>query len=89
MIFRVHHVNGEYRIVLRPEVVEELGLFDGAGVEISKVDLNDHGHRYMTNEEAMTVFERTLPLHEKSYRELAKGPGWKAPWWLVEESKVE
>ena len=43
MIFRVHHVNGEYRIVLRPEVVEELGLFDGAGVEISKVDLNDHG----------------------------------------------
>ena len=43
----------------------------------------------MTNEEAMAAFERTLPLHEKSYRELAKGPGWKVPWWLVEESKVE
>jgi hypothetical protein len=89
MIFRVHYVEGEYRIVLRPEVAEALGLFEGAGVEITKVDLNDHGHRYITNEVAMAVYEATRPQFDQAYRELAKGPGWKAPWWSVEESEVE
>jgi hypothetical protein len=90
MIYRVRKIDGEYRIVLRPEVVAELGLFDGAGVEIKPVDLESfEGHRHVTNEEAMAAFEATLPFHEKTYRELAKGPDWKAAWWLVEEAEGE
>ena len=32
-------------------------------------------HRYATTEEVMRAFRETLPQHERTYRELAKGPG--------------
>jgi len=87
MVARVQPPDGEYRVVLSTEVVEALGLFEGAGVEIAKLDLQDSGHSYVSTEEAMDAFERILPKHEAAFRELAKGPGWKAPWWQVEESE--
>ena len=31
--------------------------------------------RYATNEEALAAFEATRHLHDRCYRELAKGPG--------------
>ena len=51
------------------------------------MDLQDSSHSYVSTEEAMDAFERILPKHEAAFRELAKGPGWKAPWWQVEESE--
>jgi len=50
-------------------------LSEGAQVEllpISGPGILPPEHRYATRERALKAFEDTLPLHENTYRELAK-----------------
>ena len=50
-------------------------LSEGAQVEllpISGPGIPPPEHRYATRERALKAFEDTLPLHENTYRELAK-----------------
>jgi bifunctional DNA-binding transcriptional regulator/antitoxin component of YhaV-PrlF toxin-antitoxin module len=74
MVMRVQHIDGEYRVVLPVEAIEALHLSDGAAVEIVPVSggTGTSGHRYATLQEGMDAFLRTEPLHENTYRELAK-----------------
>jgi bifunctional DNA-binding transcriptional regulator/antitoxin component of YhaV-PrlF toxin-antitoxin module len=76
MILRVQLVEGEFRIVLPMEVVRKLELREGSVVEIESVEQTYRAQqRYITREEAMESYRRTLPQHEAAYRELARGPG--------------
>ncbi|MES2391750.1 MAG: hypothetical protein V4555_08920 [Acidobacteriota bacterium] len=77
MIVRVEEVVGGYAILLSREVGKELGLHDGAAVEVHRV-----GHcsndgptvRYATAEEVMAAYEEIRPQYDVAFRELAKGP---------------
>ena len=73
MVMRVQLVEGEYRVILPPGVVEALQLTDGAAVEILPVagparpDL-----RRMTIEDGLAWFRRTEPVHRDTYPDLTK-----------------
>jgi bifunctional DNA-binding transcriptional regulator/antitoxin component of YhaV-PrlF toxin-antitoxin module len=73
MVMRVQVVEGEYRIVLPPEAMEELKLKPGAPVDIVPVvEPEPPQHRYMTVEEGLAAFRRIEPAHRNTFRELAK-----------------
>ena len=62
-------------MILSPDAVEAMHLSEGAQVEllpISGPGIPPPEHRYATRERALKAFEDTLPLHENTYRELAK-----------------
>jgi len=74
MVIRVQHVDGEYRVVLSPEVMEALHLSNGTEVEVRPV-VSAHNPSAVENasiEEAIAAFRETEPEHQNSYRELAK-----------------
>ena len=73
MVLRVQVVEGEYRIVLPPEMVEELKLKDGDPLQVVPMsEAASTDHRTMTLEEGMAAFHRIEPLHRNTMRELAK-----------------
>jgi antitoxin component of MazEF toxin-antitoxin module len=74
MTMRVQRVDGEYRVVLSAEVVEALHLTDGAEVEVRvrSAGAEGRGIRYISVDEALEAYRKTLPQHREAYRELAK-----------------
>ena len=75
MVMRVQRVGDEYHVVLSAEAIEALHLSDGAEVEVRRVeaDPNRPGTiRYISVEEALDAYRKTLPQHREAYRELAK-----------------
>lgn len=76
MVARVQRTSEGYAIVLTEDALRELNLVEGSAVEIRPVETGEETARpeirYASMEEALAAFERTLPLHENTYRELAK-----------------
>jgi len=76
MVARVQKISEGYAIVLTEDALRELNLMEGSAVEIRPVVAEQEKSRpeirYASAEEAMAAFERTLPQHEETYRELAK-----------------
>ena len=76
MVARVQKISEGYAIVLTEDALRELNLIEGSAVEIRPVATGQEKSRpeirYASAEEAMAAFERTLPQHEDTYRELAK-----------------
>ncbi len=71
MVARVEKTGDGYVVALTPEMVRVLNLEEGSEVEVQPVQ-GGSALRYATRDEALQAFERTLPLHENTYRELAK-----------------
>lgn len=76
MVVRVQKISEGYAIVLPEEMLKELNLVEGSAVELRPVEAENADTRpairYASTEEALASFERTLPRHEWTYRELAK-----------------
>ena len=76
MVARVQKISEGYAIVLPEEMLKELNLVEGSAVELRPVQSEDADARpvirYASTEEAIEAFERTLPRHKWTYRELAK-----------------
>ncbi len=70
---RVQVVEGEYRLVLPAEMVEEMQLKDGDALQVQAVpSAASPVHRTVSVEEGMAAFHRIEPLHRNTLRELAK-----------------
>ena len=75
MIFRIQHVDGEYRILVPIEAMEAMNLKPGAPVDlVPATEPIQAAHRDMTVDEMLDAYQRTEHLHRNTYRELAKGP---------------
>ncbi len=72
MVLHIQVVEGEYRLVLPPEMVEELKLRDGDALEVLPVPAARAGDRFVTLEEGMTAFHKFEALHRNTMRELAR-----------------
>jgi antitoxin component of MazEF toxin-antitoxin module len=76
MVARVQKTSESYAIVLTEDALRELNLMEGSAVEIRPVVAEQETARpevrYASSEEVLAAFERTLPQHEETYRELAK-----------------
>jgi antitoxin component of MazEF toxin-antitoxin module len=72
MTMRVQRRGDEYCVVLAAETLESLGLAEGAEVEVRPATVRESGIRYISTEEALAAYRRTLPQHREAYRELAK-----------------
>lgn len=68
MAMRVERRGDELCVVLSREAVESLRLTEGAEVEVHPVG----AVRYISTEEALEAYRKTLPQHREAYRELAK-----------------
>lgn len=69
---RVARMGDQYCVVLSAEALERLRLAEGAEVEVRPVSTQGDGIRYISTEEALVAYRRTLPQHREAYRELAK-----------------
>ena len=65
---------GGYAILLPPEIGKDWGLHDGSVVEVHRVGSVSETATYTSAEEAMEIYQSTLPKYDAVYRELAKGP---------------
>jgi hypothetical protein len=76
MVARLGKTQGGYTISLTAGMVEELQLTEGSAVEVLRapavVEESRPPIRYASAEEVIAAFERTLPNHENTYRELVK-----------------
>jgi hypothetical protein len=77
MVARVQKISeGCYGIVLTEDALRELNLSEGSAVELRAAVAEQEKPRpelrYANAEEVLAAFERTLPQHEETYRELAK-----------------
>jgi hypothetical protein len=72
MVARVQKISEGYAIVLTEDALRELNLMEGSAVEIRSLETANPEIRYASTEKALAAFERTLPQHEETYRELAK-----------------
>ncbi len=74
LVMRVQVVEGEYRLVLPPDMVEELKLKDGDALQVQAVTpaTSTGEHRAVTLEEGMAAFRRVEQLHRNTLREVAK-----------------
>lgn len=74
MVMRVERRGDEYCVVISQQALEALRLSEGAAVEMHPVAEPEKplAIRYVSVEEAMESYYRTEPLHENTYRELAK-----------------
>jgi antitoxin component of MazEF toxin-antitoxin module len=72
MTMRVERRGDEYCVVLSREALEALRLAEGAEVEVRPVGAQESGIRYISTEEALQAYRKTLPQHREAYRELAK-----------------
>jgi antitoxin component of MazEF toxin-antitoxin module len=69
---RVERRGDKYCVVLPAEALEGLRLAEGAEVEVRPVSVQGDGIRYISTEEALAAYRKTLPQHLEAYRELAK-----------------
>jgi antitoxin component of MazEF toxin-antitoxin module len=72
MTMRVQRLGDQYCVVLTAEALEALQLAEGAEVEVRPVSEPEGGIRYISTEEALEAYRKTLPQHLEAYRELAK-----------------
>lgn len=72
MGMRVERRGDEYCVVLPAEALAALQLAEGAEVEVRPVSAPQSGIRYISTEEALEAYRKTLPQHLEAYRELAK-----------------
>jgi antitoxin component of MazEF toxin-antitoxin module len=72
MAMRVERRGDEYCVVLSREALEALRLAEGAEVEVHPVGAQESDIRYISTEEALEAYRKTLPQHREAYRELAK-----------------
>lgn len=68
MAMRVERRGDEYCVVLSAEALKGLRLAEGAEVEVRPAG----AVRYISTEEALEAYRKTLPQHREAYRELAK-----------------
>jgi len=72
MTMRVQRMGDQYCVVLSAEALEELRLAEGAEVEVRPAATQPTDIRYISSEEALEAYRKTLPQHREAYRELAK-----------------
>jgi antitoxin component of MazEF toxin-antitoxin module len=72
MAIRVERQGDKYCVMLTREELEELRLAEGAEVEVRPVGAQESDIRYISTEEALKAYRKTLPEHREAYRELAK-----------------
>ena len=72
MALRVQRMGDQYCVVLSAEALEALRLAEGAEVEVRPVGAHESDIRYISTEEALEAYRKTLPQHREAYRELAK-----------------
>jgi hypothetical protein len=72
MTMRVERMGDQYCVVLSAEALVALRLAEGAEVEVRPVSAQGSGIRYISTEEALAAYRKTLPQHREAYRELAK-----------------
>jgi antitoxin component of MazEF toxin-antitoxin module len=72
MTMRVQRMGDQYCVVLSTEVLEGLHLAEGAEVEVRAAAARESDIRYISTEEALAAYRKTLPQHREAYRELAK-----------------
>jgi hypothetical protein len=72
VVMRVERRGDEYCVVFSREALAALRLAEGAEVEVCPVDSDESNVRYITLEEALDAYRKTLPEHGEAYRELAK-----------------
>jgi antitoxin component of MazEF toxin-antitoxin module len=72
MAMRVQRMGDQYCVVLSAEVLERLRLAEGAEVEVRPAGAQEGDIRYISTEEALEAYRKTLPQHREAYRELAK-----------------
>jgi antitoxin component of MazEF toxin-antitoxin module len=72
MAMRVERRGDEYCVVLSREALQALRLAEGAEVEVRPVGAQENDIRYISTEEALEAYRKTLPQHREAYRELAK-----------------
>ena len=71
MVARVEKTANGYVIAVTPEMVRLWDLREGSEIELKPVGGSSEA-RFATVDEALAAFERTLPFHEQTYRDLAK-----------------
>ncbi len=69
---RVERRGDEYCVVISREALAALRLAEGTEVEVRPVSAEESGIRYISTEEALEAYRKTLPQHLEAYRELAK-----------------
>ena len=72
MAMRVERRGDEYCVVISREALAALQLAEGTEVEVRPVSAEESGIRYISTEEALEAYRKTLPQHLEAYRELAK-----------------
>ncbi len=82
MVMRIQRIGDEYGVVFSQEVLDALHLSDGAEVELratgpeidaAKSEADQPASiRYVSTEEALEAYRKTLPQHREAYIELAK-----------------
>jgi antitoxin component of MazEF toxin-antitoxin module len=74
MTMRVQRMGDQYCVVLSAEAVEALRLVEGTEVEVLPLAVQEDSTRirYISTEEALEAYRKTLPQHREAYRELAK-----------------
>jgi antitoxin component of MazEF toxin-antitoxin module len=72
MTMRIERRGDEYCVVLSREALAALQLAEGAEVEVRPVSAQDGDIRYISTDEALEAYRKTLPQHIEAYRELAK-----------------
>jgi antitoxin component of MazEF toxin-antitoxin module len=72
MTMRVERMGDKYCVVIPAEALEKLQLAEGAEVELLPASARASGIRYISTEEALAAYRKTLPQHVEAYRELAK-----------------
>ena len=72
MAMRVQRMGDQYCVVLSAEALKGLQLAEGAEVEVRPVGAQESSVRYISTEEALEAYRKTLPQHREAYLELAK-----------------
>jgi antitoxin component of MazEF toxin-antitoxin module len=72
MAMRVERRGDEFCVVISREALETLHLAEGAEVEVRPVGVAESDIRYISVDEALDAYRKTLPQHREAYRELAK-----------------
>jgi antitoxin component of MazEF toxin-antitoxin module len=72
MTLRVQRMGDQYCVVLSAEELEKLRLAEGAEVAVLSLAAQESDIRYISTEEALAAYRKTLPQHREAYRELAK-----------------
>jgi antitoxin component of MazEF toxin-antitoxin module len=69
---RIERMGDQYCVVLSAEALKRLRLAEGAEVKVLPVGMQESDIHYISTEEALEAYRKTLPQHREAYRELAK-----------------